>query len=318
MSINIQEHMSLQGWQPGNLPPQAGKLAVVTGAASGLGYEIALALAQGCADVIVAGRNEAKGCEAVGKFRMLAPKALVRFERLDLANLASVSDFAGRLGTAGRPVDLLVNNAGVMALPKRLVTADGFEMQLGTNYLGHFALTGLLLPLLRLSRGPRVVQVSSLAHRYGQIRFDDLQGERRYRPWAAYFQSKLASLLFACELQRRSDAHRWGLLSSAVHPGFAQTGLYANGLGARSLLSRLSRSLGKMVSQSAADGALPALFALASADAQPGGFYGPGGLFEFAGPPAAAYVFRRARDQAVARKLWQVAEQLTGVKWPAD
>ena len=290
MSINIQEHMSLQGWQPGNLPPQAGKLAVVTGAASGLGYEIALALAQGCADVIVAGRNEAKGREAVGKLRMLAPKALVRFERLDLANLASVSDFAGRLGTAGRPVDLLVNNAGVMALPKRLVTADGFEMQLGTNYLGHFALTGLLLPLLRLSRGPRVVQVSSLAHRYGQIRFDDLQGERRYRPWAAYFQSKLASLLFACELQRRSDAHRWGLLSSAVHP----------------------------VSQSAADGALPALFALASADAQPGGFYGPGGLFEFAGPPAAAYVFRRARDQAVARKLWQVAEQLTGVKWPAD
>jgi NAD(P)-dependent dehydrogenase (short-subunit alcohol dehydrogenase family) len=276
MSINIQEHMSLQGWQPGNLPPQAGKLAVVTGAASGLGYEIALALAQGCADVIVAGRNEAKGREAVGKLRMLAPKALVRFERLDLANLASVSDFAGRLGTAGRPVDLLVNNAGVMALPKRLVTADGFEMQLGTNYLGHFALTGLLLPLLRLSRGPRVVQVSSLAHRYGQIRFDDLQGERRYRPWAAYFQSKLASLLFACELQRRSDAHRWGLLSSAVHPGFAQTGLYANGLGARSLLSRLSRSLGKMVSQSAADGALPALFALASADAQPGGFYGRG------------------------------------------
>jgi len=316
MSINIQEHMSLQGWQPGNLPPQAGKLAVVTGAASGLGYEIALALAQGCADVIVAGRNEAKGREAVGKLRMLAPKALVRFERLDLANLASVSDFAGRLGTAGRPVDLLVNNAGVMALPKRLVTADGFEMQLGTNYLGHFALTGLLLPLLRLSRGPRVVQVSSLAHRYGQIRFDDLQGERRYRPWAAYFQSKLAMVLFARELQRQSDAHGWRLLSSAVHPGYARTGIFSNG--GRSAVSVLSGMLGRVLGQSAADGAQPALFAADSSSALEGGFYGPGGLLELAGPPAAAQISKRALDLDVARRLWQVSEQLTGVTWPTD
>jgi len=291
---------------------------VVTGAASGLGYEIALALAKGCADVIVAGRNEVKGLEAVGKIRTLAPDALIRFEKLDLANLESVAAFAGRLGTDGRPVDLLVNNAGVMALPERRITVDGFEMQLGTNYLGHFALTGLMLPWLRKSRSPRVVQVSSLAHRYGRICFDDLQGERRYRPWAAYFQSKLATLLFAGELQRRSDAQGWGLLSSAVHPGFAQTGLFANGLGARNLLSRLSRSLGRVVSQSAADGALPALFAAASEDAQPGGFYGPGGLLEFAGPPVAAHISRRARDQAVARKLWQVSEELTGVHYAAD
>ena len=291
---------------------------MVTGAASGLGYEIALALAQGCADVIVAGRNEGKGREAVAKIRTLAPGALVRFEKLDLADLGSVAAFAGRLRANGRPVDLLVNNAGVMALPKRRLTADGFEMQLGINYLGHFALTGLMLPLLRESRSPRVVQMSSRAHRYGKIRFDDLHGERRYRPWAAYFQSKLATLLFARELQRRSDAHGWGLLSSAVHPGFAQTGLVENGPGARGLLARLSRSLGRVVSQSAADGALPALFAAASTDAQPGGFYGPGGLLELAGPPAAAYVSRRARDRAVARQLWQVSEQLTGVKWASD
>jgi NAD(P)-dependent dehydrogenase (short-subunit alcohol dehydrogenase family) len=159
------------------MPPQTGKQVVVTGATGGLGYEIALGLAQGCADVVVGGRNEAKGREAAAKIRALAPQALVRFEKLDLADLASVSAFARRIAAVGRPLDLLVNNAGVMALPVRRVTADGFEMQLGTNYLGHFALTGLLLPLLRASRHPRVVQVSSLAHRFGQIRFDNLHGE---------------------------------------------------------------------------------------------------------------------------------------------
>ena len=291
---------------------------VVTGATGGLGYEIALGLAQGCADVVVAGRNEAKGREAAAKIRVLAPKALVRFEKLDLADLASVSAFARRIAAVGRPLDLLVNNAGVMALPLRRVTADGFEMQLGTNYLGHFALTGLLLPLLRASRRPRVVQVSSLAHRFGQIRFDNLHGELSYRPWTAYSQSKLATLLFARELQRRSDKNGWGLLSSAVHPGYAQTSLFANGLGARSVFALLHRSLGRVVSQSAAEGAQPALFAAVSASAQPGGFYGPDGLFELTGRPAHASVASRARDVAVVRRLWEVSEELTGVRWSAE
>ena len=175
-------------------------MAVVTGATGGLGYELALALAQGCADVVLAGRDESKGRAAENQIRLLAPNALVRFEKLDLARLSSVATFAGRLRSSGRPVDILVNNAGVMALPKRLLTVDGFEMQLGTNYLGHFALTALLLPLLRDGRTRRVVQMSSLAHRFGEIRFDDLQGERSYSPWGAYAQSKLASLLFAREL----------------------------------------------------------------------------------------------------------------------
>jgi NAD(P)-dependent dehydrogenase (short-subunit alcohol dehydrogenase family) len=300
------------------MPPQTGKQVVVTGATGGLGYEIALGLAQGCADVVVGGRNEAKGREAAAKIRALAPQALVRFEKLDLADLASVSAFARRIAAVGRPLDLLVNNAGVMALPLRRVTADGFEMQLGTNYLGHFALTGLLLPLLRASRHPRVVQVSSLAHRFGQIRFDNLNGERSYRPWTAYSQSKLATLLFARELQRRSDKNGWGLLSSAVHPGYAQTSLFANGLGAMSVFALLHRSLGRVVSQSAADGAQPALFAAVSASAQPGGFYGPDGLFELTGRPAHASVASRARDVAVARRLWEVSEELTGVRWPAE
>lgn len=242
---------------------------------------------------------------------------LVRFEKLDLAELASVAAFAGHLVAAGQPVDVLVNNAGVMALPERRVTADGFEMQLGTNYLGHFALTGLLLPLLRPSLGARVVQVSSLAHRFGTIRFDDLHGERKYRPWAAYCQSKLAMLLFARELQWQSEARGWGLLSCAMHPGYARTDLFANGLGANNVLSRLSRSLGRMLSQPAADGASPALFAAISTGIEPGGFYGPGGFLELAGPPRAARFSRRALDPAVAQRLWKVSQQLTGVKWTA-
>ena len=288
----------------------------MTGATGGLGFEIALGLAKGCADVIVSGRNEAKGRAAAGKIRSLAPKALVRFEKLDVADLASVATFAGRLDAEERPLDLLVNNAGVMALPQRRITAEGFEMQFATNYLGHFALTGLLLPLLRKSRSPRVVQMSSVVHRRGRIRFDDLQSELRYRPWGAYCQSKLAMLMFSRELQRLSDAHQWGLLSTAVHPGFSQTSLFANGPGARSFISILSRSIGLALSQSAADGALPALFAATATGIQPGGFYGPGGLLELAGPPAEAHVSSRARDEFVAHKLWQVSERLTGVRWP--
>jgi NAD(P)-dependent dehydrogenase (short-subunit alcohol dehydrogenase family) len=299
------------------MPPQTGRLAVVTGATGGLGYETALGLAQGCADVIVAGRNEAKGRGAADKIRSLAPKSLVRFEKLDLADLRSVSAFAARLAAAGRPIDMLVNNAGVMALPVRELTVDSFEMQFGINHLGHFALTGQLLPLLRMSRAPRVVQVSSLAYRLGKIRFEDIHGEHRYRPWEFYAQSKLAGLLFAGELQRRSDAQGWGLLSTAVHPGYARTDLVANGPGGRSAIALLNGSLGRIFSQSAADGAQPALFAASSPGAQPGGFYGPGGLFGIAGAPVAAFVSERARDLDVAGRLWQVSEQMTGVQWAA-
>ena len=289
---------------------------MVTGATSDLGYETALALAQGYADVIVAGRDEATGRSTASSIRSQAPNALVRFEKLDLADLASVEAFAGRLGADGRPLDLLVNNAGVMAPHERRMTADGFEMQLGTNYLGHFALTGRLLPLLRLSRFARVVQVSCLTHRLGKIRFDDLNGVRVHRPWRAYFQSKLAMVLFARELQRQSDAHGWRLLSSAVHPGYARTGIFSNG--GRSAVSVLSGMLGRVLGQSAADGAQPALFAADSSSALEGGFYGPGGLLELAGPPAAAQISKRALDLDVARRLWQVSEQLTGVTWPTD
>lgn len=205
-------------------------------------------------------------------------------------------------------LDLLINNAGVMALPRRETTADGFEMQFGTNYLGHFALTAGLLPLLRKASEPRIVSVSSLAHRTAFIDFDDLQGARVYSPWKAYGQSKLAMLIFARELQRRSDAAGWNLISSAAHPGFSRTNLFASGPGG--LLSLASDFAAAFLGQSATDGARPILFAATSPKAMPGAYYGPGGMGELRGSPGPALVMPQARDGAKAARLWDVSEKL--------
>jgi NAD(P)-dependent dehydrogenase (short-subunit alcohol dehydrogenase family) len=299
----------MSGWSIKDMPSQQGKLAVVTGANSGLGYETALALAGAGAEVIVAARSADKGHQAVARIRARVPSANVRFDALDLASLASVAAFSRRLVAAEKPLDLLINNAGVMALAKRQLTVDGFEMQFGTNYLGHYALTAQLLPLLRRAPAPRVVNLSSIAHRTGRIDFDDLQGERRYKPWKAYQQSKLAMLMFALELQRRSDAHRWGLMSNAAHPGFARTQLMANGPG-DNLLATLVMPL---VSHSAAAGALPTLYAATSPDAKPSGYYGPNGIFELKGAVAPSKIMPQALDRAVASRLWDVSAKLTGV-----
>ncbi|HLY79010.1 MAG TPA: SDR family NAD(P)-dependent oxidoreductase, partial [Caulobacteraceae bacterium] len=209
-------------WTLADIPPQTGRRAIVTGT-GGLGYETALALAAAGASVVLAGRSETKGRGSVVRILNLHPHASIVFEPLDLASLASIAEFADRMAAARTPIDLLVNNAGVMAPPRRETTADGFELQFGTNHLGHFALTGRLLPLLRAGAAPRVTTISSGAHHTGQIRFDDPQWTRRYQPWPAYAQSKLANLLFAFELQRRSDAAGWDLLSDAAHPGYART-----------------------------------------------------------------------------------------------
>ena len=269
-------------------------------------------------DVIIADKNEQHGHEAVRNIRPLTLNAQARFEWLDVANLNSVSAFACRLAREGRPLDLLINAATLHALPERRITANGFEMQFVANYLGHYALTAQLLPLLIRSSQPRTVQISSLTYRFGSIRFDDLQGERRYKPWAAYFQSKLAMILFALELQRQSDAHGWKLMSNAAHPGFPQTELNAIDLDDSRMLSRLKRLLVTSTYHSDFQGAQPALFAANSEDAMPGGFYGPGEFLEFNGPPAKAYLSPRARNQEAAHKLWQVSEQLTGVSWQVE
>lgn len=305
----------MSGWSTADVPSQNGKTAVITGATGGLGYETALVLAGAGATVVLTGRNDIKGKTALERIRAQYPKADVSYETLDLASLASVADFAGRFAISRPSLDLLINNAGVMALPQRRTTRDGFEMQFGTNYLSHYALTARLLPQLRRGRQPRVVNLSSLAHRSGAIDFDDLQGERSYRAWKAYSQSKLAMLMFALELQRRSDAAGWGLMSNAAHPGGARTDLIANGPGANSLAGRLGRVFMPYISQSAAGGALPTLFAATSPAARPGGYYGPNGFYELKGPPVTAKVMPQAKDAAVAAKLWEVSAMLTGVSF---
>ena len=304
-------------WSVADIPPQSGKLAVVTGATGGLGYETALALARAGAEVLVTGRNAEKGRVAIEQIKRAVPSANVSFAMLDLASLAAIRAFAASMLANGRPLDLLINNAGVMDLPTRRLTEDGFELQFGTNHLSHFALTALLLPLLRKAQAPRVVNVSSLAHRGGKIDFRNLQAERKYNSWAAYQQSKLANLLFTFELQRRSDAYGWGLMSNAAHPGYARTELIPNGPGTGGLKGFGMKVLGSFMSHSAAAGALPTLFAAASPEAEPNRYYGPNGFYELKGPVAPAKVFPQAEDEAVARKLWEVSEQLTGVKWPA-
>jgi NAD(P)-dependent dehydrogenase (short-subunit alcohol dehydrogenase family) len=287
-------------------------LAVVTGATGGLGYETALALAKAGAEVILTGRDDRKGQSAIEKISREVPGAKVKCESLDLASLASIADFSQRMHSR-KALEILINNAGVMALPRRQTTSDSFEMQFGTNYLGHFALTARLMPLLRRASGPRVVSVSSLAHRTAFIDFDDLQGARVYSPWKAYGQSKLAMLIFALELQRRSDAAGWNLTSNAAHPGFARTGLFASGPGG--LLSLATDFAAPFFGQSAADGARPILFAATSPRAKPGGYYGPGGIGELRGAPAPALIMPQARDVATAARLWDVSEKLAGTSF---
>src|SRR5713226_9489997 len=300
----------MAGSAQAEIPSQLGKSAVVTGATGGLGYEVALAKAG--AEVNLTGRDDRKGQSAIEKISREVPGAKVKCESLDLASLASIADFSQRIHSR-KSLDILINNAGVMALPRRQTTADGFEMQFGTNYLGHFALTARLMPLLRRASGPRVVNVSSLAHRTGFIDFDDLQGARVYSPWKAYGQSKLAMLMFALELQRRSDAAGSNLTSNAAHPGFARTRLFASGPGG--LLSLATDFAAPFFAHSAADGARPILFAATSAEARPGAYYGPGGIGELRGAPAPALIMPQARDAAAAARLLDVSEKLAGTSF---
>ena len=290
-------------------------MAIVTGATGGLGYETALALAQAGAAGVVAGRDERRGAVAASRINAFGPKVVAVFELLDLAHLDSVAAFASRVAGQHPAVDLLVNNAGITGPSQRRTTHDGFEAHLGTNYLGHFALTARLLPALRAGQQTRVVSVSSLAHQSGRIDFDDLQAERRYGPTRAYAQSKLAMLLFARELQRRSDDAGWRLMSVAAHPGFALTGIFRGIAQDRrgKLVEKLGNFGASLIGQSAAQGALPLLYAATAPGVQPGGYYGPDGFMEVRGYPVPAKVARQGRDDAAAARLWTVSEQLTGL-----
>jgi NAD(P)-dependent dehydrogenase (short-subunit alcohol dehydrogenase family) len=294
-------------WTAADIPSQSGKIAVVTGANSGLGLATARELARAGAKVVIACRDTAKGERAAAEIG-------ARVEQLDLASLSSVHAFVERL--RDERLDLLVNNAGVMAPPRRL-TADGFESQFGTNHLGHFTLTGLLLPKLLAAPEPRVVTVSSGAHRIGKINFDDLQGERRYNNWLWYGQSKLANLMFAFELNRRAAQAGSALKSYAAHPGYAATNLQTAGPG--HWWERLGGQIGNvLIAQNADMGALPTLYAATVPDLPGGSFVGPDGFMEQRGHPHLVTGAAKAYDQQTWRRLWEVSEELTGVRYSFD
>lgn len=291
-----------------------GKLAVVTGT-GGLGLEVARMLIGLGAEVVLAGRNREKGVAAAAAIAPTGRPEAVRFAPLDLADLSSVAEFAQRAEAEGRPVDLLINNAGIMSPPQRRLSKDGFEVQFATNHLGHFALTAHLLPLICRSGAARVVHVTSLAHLHGRIDFDDLQADVKYQPGVAYCRSKLAVALFARELQRRATEHGWPIASMAAHPGFSGTNLFAAEGGEKSLMTILSkRVIVPLIGQSAIDGALPILFAAASPAAQGGKLYGPTGFMDMKGPPGERQFGSAALDEEVAARLWRVSEELTGLR----
>jgi NAD(P)-dependent dehydrogenase (short-subunit alcohol dehydrogenase family) len=297
-------------WTAADIPSQRGRLAVVTGANSGLGKSDAWELARAGATVIIACRNTEKGEHAAAQIARDVPEADLRVEQLDLADLDSVRAFAERLPEDR--LDLLINNAGVMAPPRQL-TADGFESQLGTNHIGHFALTGQLLGRLLAADEPRVVTISSGAHRMGRIRFDDLQGERHYFAWLAYGQSKLANLMFCFELQRRATEAGTALKSMAAHPGYSATNLQ---FAAPRLPERIvMRVTNPLLAQGAKMGALPTLYAATVPDLPGGTFVGPDGFLEGRGHPKVVTAAGHAYDEEAWRRLWEVSEQLTGVRY---
>ncbi len=303
-------------WTTSDIPDLSGKRAIVTGANSGLGLQTALELARHGARTTLACRNVERGRAALERIRAAAPDADVAVCPLDLADLASVRAFArAYLDEHGDGLDILVNNAGIMALPYA-TTADGFEAQFGVNHLGHFALTGLLLPALLARPGARVVSVTSMVHWAGRIDFDDLDARRRYRRWAAYAQSKLADLVFAKELDRRA---RGRLVSVAAHPGYAATNLQQAGprmTGDR--LGEIVYGIGnRLFAQSAAAGAWPSLYAATAPGVEGGRCYGPRGLAQSRGAPRRVRTLPRADDPELGRRLWEVSVERTGVSYDA-
>ena len=308
------------------VPDLSGKLAVVTGANSGLGFGLAKRLSAAGADVVMAIRNRDKGEKAIEEIRTAVPDAKLTIKSLDLSSLASVAALGEQLNAEGRPINILINNAGVMTPPERDTTADGFELQFGSNHLGHFALTAHVLPLLRAANGARVVSLSSLAARQsGKIHFDDPNFEKSYAAMSAYGQSKLAVLMFARELDKRSRAAGWGITSNAAHPGLTKTNLQvagpSHGREKPALMERLYKMSWRFTPflwQEIDEGILPAVYAAATPQAEGGKFYGPRGLGELAGGGVReAKMPGPALNEADSQRLWELSERLTGVSYPS-
>ena len=293
-------------WTPAQIPDQTGRVVIVTGANTGIGFHTAKHLAEKGADVILACRNMTKAASALERIREVAPSAMVSTSELDLSEPASVEAFAERTLVEQTRLDLLINNAGIMIPPYRLNSA-GHELQFATNHLGHFALTGRLIEALTGTKGSRIVTVSSLAHNTGRIRFDDLQFSRRYKPWAAYAQSKLANLLFTFELDRRLKTIGAETSAVAAHPGYTSTGITQS--------SSWMDYFTPWTGQSADLGSWPTLRAATDAEVEGGSYWGPRWLFEIWGAPKRVSSSRASRDQAVAERLWAVSEALSGVRY---
>jgi NAD(P)-dependent dehydrogenase (short-subunit alcohol dehydrogenase family) len=305
-------------WTAAEIPDQHGRVALVTGANSGLGFQTARALAGKGATVVMGCRNQIKGAEALARVIDEHPRASAELVELDLADLSSVHKAANDVLARHPRLDLLINNAGVMAIPRH-TTADGFEMQFGTNHLGHFALTGLLIERLLATQNSRVVSVSSTAHRWGRVRFDDLQRERRYRKWLAYGQSKLANLLFVRELQRRLASKDASTIAVAAHPGYASTHLQAVGpeMAGSRVMARVMPVANRVFSQTEEQGALPQLYAATALGVTGGEFFGPDGRFEMQGGPTRVVSSKAAQNDDDAYRLWEISEGLTGVRYDA-
>ena len=309
-------------WTTKNIPSQAGRRVLITGANSGIGWEAALELARRGAEIILPARTEAKANDAIARIRAQVPNAKLIPEILDLADLKSVHAFAKRVTEMfpGQSLDLLINNAGVMAVPTRELTVDGYERQFATNYLGPFALTALLFWSIKPQPGSRIVTLSSGVSNQAKLEFDNLQSQRHYSPmFGAYSQSKLADLIFQQELQRRLTAIGSPILSTGAHPGYAITNLQVSGPGENMpFILRLGTLILKpLASQDAAHGALPTLFAATAPEATPGGYYGPSGFQELKGYPVPAKITAAAKDVALAKRLWTESERLTGVTFGA-
>jgi NAD(P)-dependent dehydrogenase (short-subunit alcohol dehydrogenase family) len=309
--------MTTSNWTVADMPHLEGKTAIVTGATAGLGLVSATELAARGASVTLAVRDVARGERAARVIREANPGAIVSVTRLDLASLASIREFSSVFIKSHKRLDILMNNAGIMGVPQREVTADGFEAQFGTNHLGHFALTGLLLPLIKKTPGARIVTVSSNLHKTGVMNFDDLMGGVKYKAWAAYGQSKLANLLFTSELQRRLVAAKVDAIAVAAHPGWSNTSLMMSGpmKGRGAFMKWLGQSVTNRMAQPASMGALNQLYAATASDVKGNDYIGPRGKNEQSGYPHKAGRSAAAKNTTEAKRLWDESEKLTGVSY---
>ncbi len=297
-------------WNESDIQGLSEMVAIVTGANSGIGYETARVLAVKGASVIMACRSMEKGEEAASMVRLAHPEVQIEVMNLDLSDLASVREFAGSFKSKYSSLDILCNNAGVMMIPERIETADGFEMQFGTNHLGHFALTRLLFDMLRNTPGARIVTVSSIVHRFGNVDFENLNAEKSYNPSNAYSLSKLANLLFTNEMQRRLEGAGIQMLAAAAHPGWTGTNLQRH--------APFFRFMNRFVSQKPEMGALPTLYAATVPDVKGGDYFGPGRLMEMRGYPKKVKSSDDSHDEELAIKLWEASENLTGIHYKFD